>query len=36
MKGTKEFMNQIVGTDIRNVHREICYKVEHGFGILVH
>lgn len=31
----KEYLNQIIGTDIKNVAKEICYRVEHGDGILV-
>eukprot|EP00347_Sterkiella_histriomuscorum_P009328 403341630 len=31
----KECKNQILGTDIRNINRDICYKVEYGEGILV-
>ena len=29
-----ETRNQIIGTELRNVHKEICYKHEYGDGIL--
>jgi len=32
----KELRNVIMGTEIRNVKREICYKTEFGEGVLEH
>ena len=32
----KETKNQTLCTEIRNVEKEVCYRVEHGFGVLEH
>ncbi len=36
MKNTEktELRDVAIGTDIRNIKREVCYRIEYGFGVL--